>query len=580
MSTRLLMRVALGELPPDLLLRGGRVVNVYSGELLDGWEVAVAGDRIAAVGPPGNIPIGPATTVLDVSGKVIAPGFIDGHTHMDSVVLPEALIPWALRGGTTTIITEIEVLGSATGLPGIRWFLEATEGQPVRFYATAPTITHLCTDDGAGHPLLSAADLETLLDHPRMLGLGEIYWHLLVAEPEKVLPLIQACRRRGKRVEAHTAGARGLKLQACVAAGVESCHEPITFEEALERLRLGLHVMLREGSVRRDLEAIAPLREKGVSLRRAVLVSDTIWPQTLASRGYMDGIVQRAIDLGFDPIQAIQMATLNVAEHFGLDRELGGIAPGRLADLLILPDLRHVRPEGVLVGGKVMVWEGECRVSPRTTTPPKVGSPTFPRALALNDFNLAARGRGGSARLRAIQLRGDILTGELAVELPVERGSVRVNPEKDLLKVAAFDRWGHGRLMVGVVAGFGLKAGAVATSLCFDSADVVVVGASEEAMVQATRAVLEAGGGYGVVKDGFVELLPLPVGGVISTLSVPEVAAKLDAVEHSLRSLGCGLRNPFLTLQTLTFTAIPALRITSRGLLDVKAMRPLDLFLP
>jgi len=265
-----LMRVALGEAPPDLLLRGGTVVNVYTGECLDGWEVAVAGDRIAAVAPPGSGVVGPATQVVNVPGKVVIPGLIDGHTHMDHLLRPEALIPWALRGGTTIIITEIEQLSSAMGPAGARWFLEAVRDQPVRFYATAPTITYACTDDGTGRPLLSLSDMETLLDDPLVLGLGEVYWHRLLAEPERLLPLIEACRHRRKRVEGHTAGARGPKLQACVAAGVSSCHEPITPEQALERLRLGLHVMLREGSVRRDLEAVAPLRGVGVDLRRTL----------------------------------------------------------------------------------------------------------------------------------------------------------------------------------------------------------------------------------------------------------------------------------------------------------------------
>jgi adenine deaminase len=419
--------------------------------------------------------------------------------------------------------------------------------------------------------------METILDHPLILGLGEVYWHLLVADPERVLPLIEACRRRGKWVEGHTAGARGPKLQACVAAGVGSCHEPINPEQALERLRLGLHVMLREGSVRRDLEAVAPLRDQGINLRRAILVSDSLWPRDLV-KGYMDRIVQRAIDLGFDPVQAIQMVTLNAAEHFGLDREVGGIAPGLRADLLILPSLREIRPEGVIAGGEVAVWDGECRVAPRVVPPPRLGSPKFPRPLTAADFRLPAQGRRGSARVRALEIRGDILTGELAVELPVRDGVLQVDPQRGLLKVVVFDRRGHGRLMAGVVAGFGLRDGAAATSLCFDTSDVVVLGARDEPMLEVASALLEAGGGYGVVKDGHLELLPLPVGGIIATLSAPEAAARLEAIESGLRALGCQLRNPFLTLQTLTFTAIPSLRISSRGLLDVKAQRPVDLF--
>ena len=571
------MRVALGELPPDLLLRGGVVVNVYTGECLDGWEVAVAGDRIAAVGPPGSGVLGPATRLLDAGGKVIVPGFIDGHTHMDNLLLPEALIPWALRGGTTTIITEMEEVSSAMGLGGALWFLEAVRDQPVRFYVTAPSITYTCTDDGAGRPVLSLPEMETILDHPQVVGLGEIYWHLLVAEPDRVLPLIEACRRRGKRVEGHTAGARGPKLQACVAAGIGSCHEPITPEQALERLRLGLHVMLRHGSVRRDMAAMAEVRHAGVSLRRAILVSDGLWPHDLM-HGYMDRIVQRAIDLGFDPIQAIRMATLNAAEHFGLDFDLGGIAPGRRADLLIVPSLREMKPEVVVAGGEVVVREGACGAHPRVVPPPQVGSPSFPRPLTAADFTLAASGGRGSARVRAIEIRGDILTGELAVELPVRDGRLEVDPQRGLLTAVAFDRRGHGRLAGAVVAGFGLRNGAVATSISFDTSDVVVVGARPEAMLQAALAVLEAGGGYGVVKDGRVELLPLPAGGIISDRSAPEAAGRLGAIESSLRALGCQLRNPFLTLQTLTFTAIPSLRITSRGLLDVRANRTVELF--
>jgi adenine deaminase len=382
-------------------------------------------------------------------------------------------------------------------------------------------------------------------------------------------------------VEGHTAGARGGKLQASVAAGVSSCHEPILPEEALERLRLGLHVLFREGSVRRDLEAIAPIRAQGVSLRRAILTSDTVWPVELMAKGYMNWIVQRAIDLGFDPVEAIQMASLNAAEHFGLDGEIGGIAPGRYADVVVLPDLRTIKPECVISNGNVAVWGGKLLVTVPPPVPPPagLGNPAFPRLLSPEEWTIKAEGK--SARVRVIQFNGGIVTAEKIVELPVQSGTLRADPTRDLLKVAAFDRRGHGRVAVGFVEGLGLREGALALTLMFDTGDVVIVGSRDDEMTLAAKAVLEAGGGIAVVRNGRVaELLALPVGGVFSLLPAVELAAKLKTIDSLLRDLGCGHPNPFLVFQILTFMAIPSLRISSRGLFDVKARRVVDLLVP
>jgi adenine deaminase len=267
---------------------------------------------------------GPATERLDVRGKALVPGFLDSHTHLDIVVTLPALLREAIPRGLTALVTEMVQVTSALGTPGARWFLDTLRVQPIHAYATAPVISYLTAEAGRGEPLLDGEALGALLEDPRVLGLGEVYWHRLVPEPERLLPLIDRARALGKTVEGHAAGARGPRLMACAAAGMDSCHEPITAGEALERLRLGMRVMIREGSVRRDLEAVLKVRHAGVSLRRATLASDGIWPPDLLAHGYMDGIVQRAIDLGLPPVTAYQMASLNAAEHFGFDREIGG----------------------------------------------------------------------------------------------------------------------------------------------------------------------------------------------------------------------------------------------------------------
>jgi adenine deaminase len=570
-TRRRLVEVGLGAAPPDLLVLGADVVNVYTGEVVR-WDVAVADGRVAAVGPDLAGTAGPGTERLEAGGKVLVPGFLDAHTHLDVIVALPDLLREAIPRGLTAVVTEMAQLGSALGAAGARWFLDTLAAQPIHAYATAPVITYLSAERGPGEPLLDEAAMAAFLEDPRILGLGEVYWHRLLPEPERLLALIERARELGKTVEGHAAGARGPRLVACAGAGLDSCHEPITASEALERLRLGMRVLIREGSVRRDLEAVLAVRDAGVSLRRATLASDGIWPRDLLERGYMDGIVQRAIDLGLPPVTAYQMASLNGAEHFGLDRELGGIAPGRWADLLVLPDLRTVRPEVVLARGQVVARDGRCLVQ-CPAVPLPTGLYAGPRPGALDPAALRMDAPGPEARVRVIQVAGDIVTVETIAALPVDDGAVLADPALDLLLAVVCDRRQGGERGFGIVQGFGLREGAVASTLSFDTADLVLVGASRDALAAAGRRAVELRGGF-VVVDGRGAVraeLALPIGGVAASAPVPALARALGDVEAALRELGCGLPHPLLTLQTLTFTAIPALRLTTRGLLTVKS---------
>ncbi|HWC03997.1 MAG TPA: adenine deaminase C-terminal domain-containing protein [Methylomirabilota bacterium] len=567
---RRLLGVALGAASADLVAFGGDVVNVYTGEVVR-WDVAVLDGRVAAVGPDLSALAGPETRRLDVRGRVLVPGFLDGHTHLDVITALPELLREAIPRGLTALVTEMVQVTSALGVPGARWFLDTLAAQPIHAYATAPVISYLSAEARPDEPLLDADAVAALLADPRVLGLGEVYWHRLLPEPERLLGLIDRARALGKTVDGHTAGARGPRLVACAAAGIDSCHEPITAAEALDRLRLGMRVLIREGSVRRDLDAVLDVRQADVSLRRAALASDGIWPNDLLQRGYMDGIVQRAIDRGLPPVTAYQMASLNAAEHFGLDGELGGIAPGRWADFLVLPDLRTVRPEVVVARGRLVARDGRCLV-PCPLVPLPAGLYDRPRPGPLDPGSFRLRAAGDRARVRVIRVAGDIVTAEEEATLPVHGGAVLANPASDLLLAAACDRRTGLRRGLGVVQGFGLRAGAVASTLSFDTADLVIVGAAREALAAAGQRVVELGGGF-VVVDGrgaVLAELPLPLGGVAAAASVPELAGGLDALTAALRALGCGLGRPLLTLQTLTFSAIPALRLTTRGLLAVK----------
>ncbi len=575
--------VALGKEPADLILRRGNLLNVYTGEILKDQTVVIAGGRIAYVGPEHDFPVGPETKVLDIDGQTVIPGLIDGHAHIDSLLKVDEFIPPSLSGGTTTVITDCSVVSNAMGLEGVLIFLEQLKEQPQRIFVTAPVISFLWSDRGGGEKAIRLAEMIALLDRPEVVGLGEIYWSNLLNDffRKDLAKLIEAAVARGKTVEGHGAGARNQKLAALAAHGADACHEPITAGEVRERLRLGIAAMIREGSIRRELAAvIGPLNQMALDLRRAVLVTDGIWPHELIKYGHMDYIVQKAIDLGLDPVRAVQMATLNAAEHFHLAGDLGGVAPGKCADLVVVPDLRTIKAQLVICKGQLAAREGKLLVKPKEAVyPEKVFQNINLPPVGPDFFRLPANSR--QVTVRAMEMVTDIVNRETALTLPVLDGAVSFRANEDILKVSVIEQHGGtGQKSIGFLKGFGLRQGALACSISFDEGNLVVLGKTDEDMAGAVNRIRELNGGLVFFGGGeVIREIPLPVFGKVAALSGMEVAAKLDSLLQTLKAQGCKSENPLLTLLTITFTAIPSLRLLSRGYWLSKENRVVDIFI-
>ena len=573
-----LMRTAIGLEPADMVILNGSVVNVYSGEIVENCPVSIKGKWIAAVGPDAASAAGASTLVLDAAGKTLIPGLIEGHTHMWFQSMEEFL-PYAIKGGTTTIIVETMEFFPPAGFEGVVEFLDSLKDQPIKILGTAPaTISTGKPLDGG-----SREGLESLLDRDDIIGLGESFWQTVLQTPDAMVPLLQSALDRGKRLEGHSAGAKGKKLAAYAAAGISSCHEPINAEEALERLRLGFYVMVREGSIRKDLEEISKIMQAGVDLRRLILVTDSVEPKELVEKGYLEIVVQKAIACGFDPVSAIQMATLNVAEHFGLDGAIGGIAPGRCADILVLPDERTITPEIVISNGRVLFKDGKLLAPPRKHhySDSCLRSIRLPGAMKSSDFDIYANGASlnSPVKVRIIEMVTDLVTRELHADVFPASGKIEVDLQQDIVKVAAIDyKNDPGRSFVGLIKGFGIEKGSIACSAAWDVSDIIVVGADEEDMALAVNRIRELQGGVTVCRDGKIMAeLPLPIFGIISDLGMNQLAQRLDSVRREARALGIPFTDPVLTLSTLTGAAIPYLKICEKGLVNLKDGKTLPL---
>jgi len=565
-----LIKVALGREKADLAVVNARLVNVYTGEILDNSSISIKDKWIAAVSNDLQYSIGPKTEVLDAGGKTVIPGFIDGHTHLAWLYTAYEFLKFAMKGGTTTIITETIEPFPVSGYDGVVDFLESLKDQPIKIFSTAPFMASI-SDAARG---ISIETLKKLLSRDDIVGLGESYWQSVLQQPDLSLPILHETLLSGKSLEGHSAGAGTNKLNAYIAAGISSCHEPIKADEVLERLRLGLYVMIREGSIRRDLQEISKIKDFGIDLRRLVLVSDGVEPKDLLEKGYMEFIVQKAIDCGFDPITAIQMATLNVAQHFSLDCIIGGIAPGRHADLLIIPDERTVEAQYVISNGQVIAQNGNLLKQPRRHAFSKqsMTSVHLSRKLNASDFSVIMQKAVDKVEARIMNMVTDLVTSELNMTMPVVSGEIIQDINRDIIKIAAIDRTHNpGKIFTGLIKGFCLKTGAFACSASWDTTDIIVIGANDADMALAVNRIFDLQGGAVVSVHGKIEAeLPMPVFGILSDLPMEQIAERTENIKNKLSELGVSFPDPLLSLIALTGAAIPFLRICEEGLVNLK----------
>jgi adenine deaminase len=571
-----LVRAALGEVKADLVVRDARVVNVYSGEILEPCEVAVSRGRICYVGPSAAHTLGPETEILDAGGAYLAPGFIDAHTHIGHFCRPYEYLQAFVERGTTALVASSDELGSVFGFRGARFFLDEVRAHPLRVFSLvtmcAPQDPALC-----GARSLSAEEVAALLEEPDVIGLGEVVaWARLLAGDEELLARIAAARSREKIVHGHTAGAQGRKLAAIAAAGVSSCHEPIRAEEAIERLRMGYWLMLREGTIRQDLaETLPAILARRLDTERLILVTDSMTPDDVESLGHMDHVLRRAVALGLDPVCAIRCVTLHPAVYSGLDEDLGGIAPGRWADMVLLEELRDFRVRATLIGGKVVAEEGRSLVASRPVAfpPDFFGSLRLEPEIAPDAFRVPRP--AGRALVRVMELANRTITRERLVEWTGDRPLLEADAERDLLKVAVFDRHDRsGRIALGFVAGFGARVGAVGLTVNLDENTLLVAGLSDADMALSANRIVEAGGGIAVVDRGeTIGWMELPVGGLFGLGSWREAGRRLERIDRLLRERGSPFAKPLYALAFLTFVTLPSLRITDRGLVRVKERR-------
>lgn len=571
-----LSRVAKGLEPADLVVQNVRLVNVYTGEVQDSQSVCTKGKWIARVGDDVSDTIGSKTTVIDAQGQTLIPGLIDGHTHLVFWMCISEYLRHIMKGGTTTIITEAIEVFPVAGVSGVEDFLDSFKEQPIKILATAPAMGSISTAlQGVPGEIM-----EKFISRDDIVGIGESYWQAVLQDPDSFLDNFERALKHGKMLEGHSAGARGNKLCAYAAMGISSCHEPIKMQDTLERLRLGIYVMAREGSIRRDLDKISRIKDEKIDLRRFIIATDSISPADLIETGYLEHSVQKAIDYGFDPVAAIQAATLNVAEHFGLDHIIGGIAPAKMADMVIIPDPSTIHAQTVISNGAVISQDRELAVEPRQHryTPESLNSVNLPEKLTTGDFKIRLNSNIPVQKVRIINMVTDLVTSESIEDITVVNGDVPCNAKKDLLKISAVERsYDPGAVFTGLIRGFGLTAGAVACSAAWDCSAIIVVGADEADMAVAVNRVHELNGGLVFCKHAkIVDELALPVFGLISELPAKRLADKMVSMNHLLNQNGIDFPNPTLSLTTLTGAAIPYLRICEQGLVNLKSGQTLS----
>jgi len=568
----ILNAVAMGEKKADLILKNCSLVNVYSHEILPQTQIAIVNERIAYVGLDASHTLGSKTIVIDLQGKYVTPGFADSHIHIDQFVLPSELAKKSLLCGVTSLFSDPIDIVSVCGYRGFMEFVKLTQNLPIRFFHVVPG--GLPVDRKFSHgKTLSAIQEKTAIKLPNVLGLGEVFsWTKVTKRDSKTMKTLAMMLDNDCIINGHTAGASGKKLNAYVSSGILSCHEPVNFEQVLERLRLGMWIMIREGSIRRDLKEILPgVMNHETNTERLMFCSDGIDPLDLSHYGHIDHCVRKSIKLGLDPIDAITMASKNCFDYYNLGKDLGGIAPGKLADILVFDNLATMLPNKVFVGGKLVVSNGKVitKIQPKTI-PKWIRNTVKLKRFSENIFHVKSKSPSVTANLICMQT--EIITKKEETELKTKDGNVLASEDKDIWKVAAFDRtYGSKNHAIGFLKNFGSQIGAFASTWSFHENDLIVIGSNDKDMTIAANNLVKSQGGMTVVKNGnTLSSLPLQIAGIISTDSFEKVHQNFADLNSTIVESGCKFKKPHLIPLFLPFLALPAIRILYSGIVDVK----------
>jgi len=572
-SIHTLNAVAIGDKAADLVLENCSLVNVYTGEILPETQVAISKDRIAYVGEDASHTKGKKTVVINLEKKFITPGFADSHIHIDQFFSPAEFVKKSLLCGVTSLFADSVDIVSTCGFSGFKEFIKMTSGLPARFFHVVPGGTPV--DRKFSHvKSLSPTEEKSALRMPGVLGLGEVFsWTKVTKRDSKTMKTLSTMLENNCVINGHTAGMSGKKLNAYVSSGILSCHEPINFEQVIERLRLGMWIMIREGSIRRDIKDIIPLvLANKTNKDRLMFCSDGLDPIDITKFGHIDHCIREAVKLGLNLTDAISMASKNCFDYYNMGMDLGGIAPGKLADILVFDDLMKLKPKKIFVGGMLVLSNGTIVSKIKKHPVPK----WMTKTVKLNKFmedNFSIKSHSDLVDVNVIDMKTEIITKKGHETLSVKDENVIPSYDKDVWKVAAFDRtFGSTKHAVGFLKNFGPRIGAFASTWSFHENNMIVIGSNEKDMAIAANSLLRTQGGMVVVYKGkILSSMPLQMAGIMSTDSFEKTSKNFSDINNMLLDSGCKFKKPHLIPLFLPFLALPEIRILHQGIIDVKS---------
>jgi len=581
--TRTLVDVSMGRTPADLVIRNGRWVCVQSGEIIPTTDIAVKSERIAYVGPNASHTIGDETNVIDAAGKYLVPGLLDAHMHVESgMVTVTEFVRAVIPNGTTGIFIDPHEIANVFGLQGVRLMVDEAAEQPIHVWVQMPSCVPSAPGLETPGANIGPEDVAEAMSWEGIIGLGEMMnFPGVFMSDEKMHAEMAETRKAGKVIGGHYASPDlGIPFHAYAVGGPEDDHEGIVMEDAMARVRQGMKAILRDGSAWKDVDnQVRAITEMGQDPRHFLLCTDDSHAETLVTEGHMNRVVKRSIIQGLSPMIAIQMATINTAEHFGLAREMGMIAPGRYADVLLINNLPEMQINKVIARGQLVAEDGQVLIDiPPYDYPEWVKSSiNLGRVPSAEDFRMLMPAseephpENITANVIGV-LENQAATRHLKVELPLVAGEISVDLSQDIAKIALVERHkGTGDIQVGLVKGFGFNVPcAVGTTVAHDSHHMIVVGTDENNMAKAIETLADMGGGQVVIMEGqVIGQVALPIAGLISNERAEVVAQKASSVLAGFKACGCELNNPNMQLSLLALVVIPELRISDLGLVDV-----------